>query len=314
MRARCPHCTSVFTTDRGGVQFCPSCGKQINVPAPAGAGQEGQTGAGPGAPPGEGMPGATGPEAGQGGGFDPGAPPPPGAGVGFGGPPPPPPYGASQPTEPEDRPTAWEERGQRGWLMGFGITLKDSLVAPDRFWREMSPTRPWTEAMFFAWICTAIGSLLGLPLSLLQLGMRQDPAALAGLPEELRAYFEAFSEPGNILGWTIGSLILYPVFFIIFAAILHVLCMLFGAGNNGFGATARAMGFAAGPLIISGIPCLNMAGIVYSLVLTVWGISATQRTDWWRPFAVLLVLTLVFCCCFGVVVAALVGAGMEAAR
>lgn len=36
MQARCPHCSSVFTTDRTGIQFCPNCGQQLDVPAVAG--------------------------------------------------------------------------------------------------------------------------------------------------------------------------------------------------------------------------------------------------------------------------------------
>ncbi len=33
MQARCPLCSTVFPASRSGVQFCPSCGGQIDVPA-----------------------------------------------------------------------------------------------------------------------------------------------------------------------------------------------------------------------------------------------------------------------------------------
>ncbi len=34
MDARCPRCSTVFTTDRSGIQFCPNCGQQVDVPDP----------------------------------------------------------------------------------------------------------------------------------------------------------------------------------------------------------------------------------------------------------------------------------------
>src|SRR4051794_33983616 len=43
MQARCPHCRNVFSTERSGVQFCPSCGNQVDVPEVAAGG--------PGVPP-----------------------------------------------------------------------------------------------------------------------------------------------------------------------------------------------------------------------------------------------------------------------
>ena len=51
MDARCPRCSTVFTTDRSGIQFCPNCGQQVDVPEPTQAsGGWGQSpGPGPGA-------------------------------------------------------------------------------------------------------------------------------------------------------------------------------------------------------------------------------------------------------------------------
>lgn len=33
MNARCPHCASIFVTEQTGAQFCPMCGRRIDVPA-----------------------------------------------------------------------------------------------------------------------------------------------------------------------------------------------------------------------------------------------------------------------------------------
>jgi hypothetical protein len=38
MEAKCPSCHGIFSTDHTGVQFCPNCGKQVNVAAAEGQG------------------------------------------------------------------------------------------------------------------------------------------------------------------------------------------------------------------------------------------------------------------------------------
>ena len=61
MQARCPHCQSVFSTDRSGIQFCPHCGQQLDVPGAAASAPLPVPSAGPGpgepAPPGGGSAG-----------------------------------------------------------------------------------------------------------------------------------------------------------------------------------------------------------------------------------------------------------------
>lgn len=299
MRARCPHCTTVFTTDRGGIQFCPSCGKQINVPAPEAPST--------GAPP-------DGGDA-----WGAGLPPPPSAGPGFSGGIPPPSGGAYAggafpEGEPVDAPTPWEDRRRLGLIKAYGLTVKEVMLAPDKFWSHLSPTRNWVDALLFAWLTLGIGSLLSLPLTLLQLGMQRDTAGLESMPEEFRAVFEAFTQPAAIVGWTLGSLLLYPLLFVIGAGIFHLLCLLFGAGKNGFGATARAVGYATAPLLLAGVPCLNVVASLYFYVLTIWGTARVQRTDWWRPLAALLLPLVLLCCCGGVAAVMAAGAGMNAAR
>ncbi|MDQ3262534.1 MAG: YIP1 family protein [Myxococcota bacterium] len=309
MRARCPHCTTVFTTDRGGIQFCPSCGKQINVPAPAAT------------PPGD-QPPAAGAQPGGGDAWGAGLPPPPSGSAseaGFSGGIPPRPGGgygggAFPPDEPLDQPTPWEDRRRLGLLKAYGLTVKEVMLAPDKFWSQLSPTRKWVDALLFAWLALGIGSLLSLPLTLLQMGLQRDSAGLEAMPEEVRAVFEAFTQPASIVGWTLGSLLLYPLLFVIGAGIFHLLCLLFGAGKNGFGATARAVGYSTAPLLLAGVPCLNVVAFLYFYVLLVWGTSRVQRTDWWRPLAALLLPLVVLCCCGGVLAVVAAGAGMNAAR
>ncbi|HSP18892.1 MAG TPA: hypothetical protein VLQ79_05230, partial [Myxococcaceae bacterium] len=114
MEARCPRCSSVFTTDRSGIQFCPSCGQQVDVPEPAQARP----------PPSDSWgqpPGGTG-----GGGF--------GQGRFTGGSPP----GDGAP--PGGRVlTPWERRKELGVVQGFIETWKRSVLSPQAFFPTVRP-------------------------------------------------------------------------------------------------------------------------------------------------------------------------------
>jgi hypothetical protein len=96
MQARCPRCASVFNTDRSGLQFCPNCGQQVDVPSFPGAPTEG--GAGWGGPSGPGGPGSQGPGA----------------------------------ALREDTP--WERRATVGWVKGLFETWKRTVLTPQAFW------------------------------------------------------------------------------------------------------------------------------------------------------------------------------------
>lgn len=314
MRARCPHCSNVFNTDRGGIQFCPSCGQQVNVPAPGGESPsvEGPPAAGQAGPP-------------------PPPPPPPGTtgGARCGFHPEAPATGTCQRCGTficgacerrgpdgslycpqchqllgltEGAPTAWEDRAQRGAIKGYFQTIKDVCFAPERFWRSVDPTQRWVDALLFAWLTNAIATLVALPITLLQYGSQMEAvSSQPDMPEAFRRVMEAFASPAMMALFVLGTVVLYPVGFLISSGIFHLMMMIVGGNKNGFAATARALGYASAPLLVASIPCVGIIGSVYSLVLWVWGLSATHRTEWWRPLVGLVVFFgLFFCCAIGI--------------
>jgi hypothetical protein len=105
MDARCPRCSTVFTTDRSGIQFCPNCGQQVDVPDPHAR----PTPDSWGQPPGGGG-------SGGGGGF--------GAGRFTGEPPP---GGGAFPGQRELTP--WERRKEIGVVHGFMPASADAAPA-----------------------------------------------------------------------------------------------------------------------------------------------------------------------------------------
>jgi hypothetical protein len=283
MEARCPRCSNVFTTDRSGIQFCPHCGQQVDVPAPPAAGWGG-------------------PPAGE---FGSGR---------FGGEPPP---GGSPGALPGGRQlTPWERRSELGAVKGFFETWKLSVFSPQRFFPTVRPDVPWTEALFYGWIVHAITVVLTLPF--VGLGMftmmipRNLPSdAQSQQVEQLsRAIAGAFG-----VGPVLASLVLYPLLVIIGAAILHLFAMILGAAKNGWNATMRALCYASGPNVFTILPCVGILAGLYVLVLEVLALMGLQETTTGKAVAIVLAPVLLACCCaalgiFGALgMAGLAGAG-----
>jgi len=200
---------------------------------------------------------------------------------------------------PGEESTPWERRGELGLLSAYWETWKGILLSPEKFWERVRPQGSLWDALAFAWIASALGTLLGLPLQLLQNTdqLREALDRVNEIPPEVRESLLSFFGGGGQLGLALGGLLLYPVTFIITAGILHLFCMLFGMAQNGFNATARAVGYAMAPLALSWVPCVNLFLFVYILVLEVWGLARLQRATQGRAAAVVLIPYVLLCCC-----------------
>ena len=226
MDARCPRCSTVFTTDRSGIQFCPNCGQQVDVPEP------GQASGGWGQSPGPGPAG--------GGGF--------GAGRFTGEPPP-----GGGPLPGHRELTPWERRKELGLVQGFFETWKRSMFSPQQFFPTVRPDVPWTEALFYAWIIHGITVVLGLPFIGLGLFRPGLPSNFGGDTAQVESMMRAMSG-GVGVAWALGTLLLYPLVVLAGAGIVHLCAMLFGAAKNGYGATVRALCYAQGPNLFGIVP------------------------------------------------------------
>ena len=272
MDARCPRCSSVFTTDRSGIQFCPNCGQQVDVPEPtqASGGSWGQSpGPGPGA----------------GGGF--------GAGRFTGEPPP-----GGGPIPGQRELTPWERRKELGVVQGFVETWKRSVLSPQAFFPTVRPDVPWTEALYFAWIIHGVTVLVGLPFIGLGLFRPSIPSNFgSGDTAQMETMMRAMSGGMGVL-WALGTLLLYPLVVLAIAGVVHLCAMIFGAAKNGYGATVRALCYAQGPALFGIIPCVGFLAWIYSVILDILGISSLQETSTGKAAGiVLLPILVVFCCC-----------------
>jgi hypothetical protein len=205
-------------------------------------------------------------------------------------------------------PTPWERRGELGLLTAYWETWKGVMLSPEAFWARVRPQGSLWEALAFAWIANGVSTLLNLPVQLLQ-GSGQLSEVLdqaKNIPPEVRESLLSFFGGGGQLGLALGGLLLYPVTFFITAGIVHLFCMLFGVAQNGFNATARTVGYAAAPMLLSWVPCVGMGLFVYVIVLEVWGLARLQRTTYGRAAAAVLTPygLLLCCCCSSIILAA----------
>ena len=270
MDARCPRCSTVFTTDRSGIQFCPNCGQQVDVPEPS------QASGGWGQSPGPGPAG--------GGGF--------GAGRFTGEPPP-----GGGPLPGRRELTPWERRKELGLVQGFFETWKRSMFSPQQFFPTVRPDVPWTEALFYASIIHGITVVLGLPFIGLGLFRPSLPSNFGGDTAQVESMMRAMSG-GVGVAWALGTLLLYPLVVLAGAGIVHLCAMLFGAAKNGYGATVRALCYAQGPNLFGIIPCVGFLAWIYGVVLDIFGISSLQETSTGKAAGiVLLPIVFFFCCC-----------------
>jgi hypothetical protein len=286
MQVRCPYCSTVFEATRTGVQACPNCQRQIQVPEVATVG-----GPPPSSPPL--APAGGGPGLGAGGGFGPGDGMPPG------GPPGP---GSIR------GPTPWERRSEIGVIQALIDTWKSSMFSPEPFWSTVRPDGPWQDSMYYAWIIVGIGALIHVPLRSLQSSqlrrvLEQVQDSMKNIPPDAQDAINRVLEnlgsaslASGIFGF-IMTLIFYPVLLFIGSAILHLFCMLFGCAKNGYWATFRLSAYATSPLVFYGIPCLGFIAWIYSLVLSILGIARVQETTVGRATAAALTPGVLTCCC-----------------
>lgn len=267
MQTRCPACGTMFNAEGPGPHRCPTCGASVGPPPP---------------PAGYGLP--------VGG---PGAPPPPGQ-VPFAG----------------REPTPWERRAELGAIKGLWLQWRDTLFKVDPFWKSVRPDGSIWDALSFAWIINVLGVLFATPLIALQMRVQGEQLRQifdqmgrgADTPAAMQWFLDFYTGPNAWLNVAalglFSAVVLTPIWLFAWAGIVHLMCLLFGCGKNGFGATFRAIAYATAPNVFSGVPCLNVLASLYSFVQMVWGVMRVQDTTGGRAAAGVLTPIAVFFCCF----------------
>src|SRR5690606_3776604 len=156
MLVRCSWCEKDFHSDRYGRQFCPHCGAELDLPAPAAQ---------------EAVPTPRTLQPGEGGG-------PGGAGGGgFGGPPG---GGGFGEGPPQDEDAPWEQRDRLGFLPALVETWKRASLDPKAFYARLRTTGIG-DAFLYGLILSTLGTALAAIWSLVLSGFTgEDPVVGLG--------------------------------------------------------------------------------------------------------------------------------------
>ncbi|MEN9800412.1 MAG: hypothetical protein RL653_4109 [Pseudomonadota bacterium] len=197
----------------------------------------------------------------------------------------------------------WERRGELDFLKAYVDTWVQVVTAPTRFFSGAGPSRGVMNGLLFAWLTAVIGSIPETGLRLLTgLGSnnREVLERMLGSPAMdpgMRSLLELLSSgdsPLFVLGTALAGLVLFPLFFFVYAGVFHVSALVCGAGSRGFDATARALGYAWAPMALGFIPCLAP---LYFTVLLGLGLVHLHGTTSGRATATVVLPGVVLSCC-----------------
>jgi hypothetical protein len=223
--------------------------------------------------------------------------------------------GGPQPEAPNYK-TAWEDGEQTGYFAGLFVTLKEVILSPGRFFRNMPVSGGLTGPLLFALIVVTIGLTFHSMWSLL-----------------LRGPFHAFMfseiHPNGASGvrgfLSLPSALLTPLKMIfclfIVSGLLHFVLRLLGGAARGFEATFRAASYSASPFVFMILPFGAPIAGLWTLLLTVIGLKEAHGISTGKaavavffPFILICGIMLAAAVLFMGVLAASVGGFMHMYR
>lgn len=198
--------------------------------------------------------------------------------------------------EAERQPTAWERRAELGPLKALWVTWKESMFAPDPFFRKLQPDGPASDAVLYAFLMMV--------LMVVPSFMQQALSAEQTL-QTFRAAFRGASWLDGVAWWhyaaamSVGGVVLFPVFFFFGAAFWHVCALMVGASAGGWSGSLRVMGYSYGCMAAYVVPYVGPLLTLYWLPLLVIGVMRVHKVSVLRalmatvvvPLAVLTILS-----------------------
>ncbi|MBL8958133.1 MAG: YIP1 family protein [Myxococcaceae bacterium] len=192
------------------------------------------------------------------------------------------------------QPIAWERRRELGALSALWQTWKESMFAPDPFFKKVMPNGKVSDAALYAFVMTV-----------LMIGPNFMQQALSGKQtvETLKTMFRSVEWLQALTWWryaggaAVASVVLFPLFFFLGAAFFHGCAVLAGAREGGFNGTARLMGYSYGAMASYVVPYVGPMLTVYYFALIVIGMMRVHRVTVWRALvASLLIPGIVISC------------------
>ena len=233
--------------------------------------------------------------------------------------PPPPPVAAPVSAEPgpeEDRlrMTVPFEDSRFSFFGGMFETVKLALFQPSTFFQNYqfdgSIGRPLVFGLVVAWISMLFGVIWSLLFnaSIMSAISRYVPKTGNGALNQIGSQF-MFSSIGGLVSLVVAPLLIVVGLFIM-AGLYHLFLMMVNGAKRGFETTFNVTCYSVSAKLFMLIPfCGGTVAWIYSLVISIIGISGAHETDGWKgAFAVLM--PFVLCCCLILMVVFFFGAAV----
>lgn len=205
----------------------------------------------------------------------------------------------------------WEERDRLGLFEALIQTIRLVVTDPADAFSRLRPDGDLTSPILFGVIMSWVAIFLSQIWQLLFGGFYRSLFSQFGGLED------AFAAPG--IGGLIGTLVLWPIFFLIGlfigAGILHLCLMLVSATERspfGFEGTLKVVAYTQTVGLASVVPVLGgFIMMVWGIYLEVIGAAAVHRTTQGKALLGVLI-PLIVCCFCGLVSAVFFGAMIAA--
>lgn len=169
---------------------------------------------------------------------------------------------------------AWEDPAQ-SFPSNLWRSWAACLSSPAAFFRRISHDEPLLRPVLYYLLVSVAGAFFTLVWSAVFRAADLPGATAGGGGAELLWFFA--SPFAALVGLGLST------------AVYHVMAVMLAPERRGPGATARALGYAASPVVFSAVPFLGpLVGMVWSLVLQVIGLREIHRTTTFRAAFIVL--------------------------
>lgn len=211
-------------------------------------------------------------------------------------------FGEDTQTTPEPG-FPWPPPEDEPILAAIGATWKGATFDPGRFFAR-TPRHHGTGPALLYYL--ALGILVaGATLFWDSMGMAGAGAGSESLAGEL-----GYGAVSPLVGFFLSPVILLAALYIS-AGVVHLLLLMFGGAEHGFGTTVRVFCYAYSPALFGVVPVVgSLVGGIWSLVLSIIGLREAHQTATWKSVVAVLVPTVVSMILFLIVlVAAMMATG-----
>ncbi len=196
--------------------------------------------------------------------------------------------------------TAWEERDNSGFLTGLLRTLKETLFAPSRFFKQMAVTGGLTDPLLYAMIVGTIG---------ITFYYLWDIFLHASLQSFMTSELLTAADRNPVSSMGTATVAILTPFMLIFSmfivsGMLHLFLLIVRGARAGFEATFRVVSYSVSPFVFLIIPfCGMLVTSLWMVILTIIGLKEAHEISGGKAtFAVLFP----FLFCFGFFILAIV--------